>query len=74
MITYMKGPSDPPYTTSVDLSRIIPGCSHEDWDANREKLLERVAIHLREHHDLDHKRDPIAEALKTTGIMPIRPI
>ena len=54
--------------------RIIPGCSHEDRDANREKLLERVAIHLREHHDLDHKRDPIAEALKTTGIMPIRPI
>jgi len=52
---------------------IVPGCTHMDRDAKREKLLERVAIHLREHHDLDHTHQPIAEALKKTGIIYIRP-
>jgi len=44
-----------------------------DRDAKREKLLERAAIHLREHHDLDHTHQPIAEALKKTGIIYVRP-
>jgi len=52
---------------------IVPGCSHVDEDASQEKLLERVAVHLREHHDLDHRDERIAAALKTTGVMPIRP-
>lgn len=52
---------------------VVPGCSHKDRDESREKLLERAAVHLREHHNLDHHDERIAQALKTTGVMPIRP-
>lgn len=52
---------------------IIPGCTYEDQHASEDKLMERVAIHLREHHDLDHKDEPIAQSLKTSGITFIRP-
>lgn len=54
--------------------RIVPGCSHTDRDESREKLMDRVAVHLREHHDLDHRDDPISETLSTTGISFIRPV
>ena len=52
---------------------IVPGCSEKDRDESREKLLERVAVHLREHHDLDHRDDRISEALKETGVTFIHP-
>jgi predicted small metal-binding protein len=49
---------------------IIPGCTHTDRDDSKDKLLERVEIHMREHHDLDHNHDHdrIWEAVKRTGI------
>lgn len=53
---------------------IVPGCQHTDRDESRDKLMERVGVHLREHHDLDHKDDPISETLKTTGIAYIKPV
>lgn len=53
---------------------LVPGCTHKDRDETREKLLDRAAIHLREHHDLDHHDEPIAETLKQTGIVFIRPV
>lgn len=49
---------------------IVPGCTHTDEDESHEKLMERVGVHLHEHHDLDYTADPVAEALKTTGIVP----
>jgi len=52
---------------------VVPGCTHEDSDPDRDRLLERVGVHLREHHDLDHRDEPIARTLKTTGIVFIRP-
>lgn len=51
---------------------IVPGCGHVDEDETRDDLLERVAVHLREHHDLDHTHDPIADALNNTGIIMVR--
>jgi len=54
--------------------RIVPGCKHTDKDESRDKLIERAAVHLREHQDLDHHDDPIAETLSTTGISFIRPV
>ncbi|HWB90156.1 MAG TPA: DUF1059 domain-containing protein [Acidimicrobiia bacterium] len=51
---------------------IVPGCTHEDQDESRDKLMDRVAIHLREHHDIDHTHDHVAEALRSTGIMVVR--
>lgn len=53
--------------------RIIPGCTHVDQDKAKEQLLERAAAHLKEHHNLDHHNEPIAEGLKRTGITFIRP-
>jgi predicted small metal-binding protein len=53
--------------------RIIPGCGHQDRDKSRDELMQRVEVHLREHHDLDHHDDRISEALKTTGINFIHP-
>ena len=38
----------------------------------QEKLMEKVSVHLMEHHDLDHRQDRIAKALKDTGIYYIR--
>jgi predicted small metal-binding protein len=52
---------------------LVPGCHHKDRDESRDALLERVAIHLREHHDLDHRDTRTSEALKRTGITYIRP-
>lgn len=52
---------------------IVPGCTHTDKDESREKLMERVAVHLRQKHNLDYQADPIAETLKTTGITFLRP-
>ena len=53
---------------------IVPGCTHTDKDESRDALMERVAVHLRERHNLDHRADPVAETLKTTGISFIRPV
>ena len=53
---------------------LVPGCTHKDEDEIREELLDRVAIHLREHHNLDHRDDRIARSLKTTGITFIRTV
>lgn len=52
---------------------IVPGCTHEDEDETREKVLERAAAHLSRQHDLNHHDDRIAEALRTTGITFMRP-
>lgn len=51
---------------------IVPGCTHKDSDADRDRLLERVGVHLREHHDLNHRDERIAKALKDTGIYYVR--
>lgn len=53
--------------------RIVPGCDHTDRDEARERLMERVAAHLREHHDLDHRDERVAAALDSTGVTFIRP-
>ncbi|MGD2044215.1 MAG: DUF1059 domain-containing protein [Acidimicrobiia bacterium] len=53
---------------------IIPGCTFTEKDESREKLMERVEVHLKEKHDLDRHDDRIAQALKTTGISFIRPV
>lgn len=50
---------------------LIPGCTHEDRDEDRDKLQERALQHSREHHPEQHDR--IYEALKSTGIVFIRP-
>jgi predicted small metal-binding protein len=49
-------------------NHIVPGCTFELEDPDREKLIKEVATHLREHHDLDHRDERIAQALKTGGI------
>ncbi len=54
--------------------KLVPGCTHRDEAEKREELLERVAIHLREHHNLDHRDEPIAEALKSSGVVFLRPL
>lgn len=51
---------------------LIPGCTYEAEDPDREKLLKLVAAHLREHHDLDHRDERIAKALNTDAIMYMR--
>jgi predicted small metal-binding protein len=53
---------------------IVPGCTHVDEDESRQELLERVANHLREHHDLDHTHDTALDDLLKRTIMPIRPV
>jgi len=52
--------------------RIIPGCTHEDRDEDRDKLADRALRHSTEHHPDHHDR--VAEALKATGIVFIRPV
>lgn len=51
---------------------IIPGCTYDAEAETREKLMEKVDTHLREHHDLDHRDERIARALRDTGIYYIR--
>lgn len=53
---------------------IVPGCTHTDQDESREQLMERVAVHLDEHHDMDHRQDRIAEVLHTDAIFLVRPM
>lgn len=53
---------------------IIPGCTHVDRDEDRDKLLERAGEHLKDHHDLDYTREPIAETLRTTALRTMPPL
>jgi predicted small metal-binding protein len=41
---------------------------HEAENPDRDELLEDVAEHLRDHHDLDHRDERVADALDTNGI------
>lgn len=53
---------------------IVPGCTHKEQAETREELLEKVEVHLREHHDL-HRHDPtVATALEAGAIQFIRPV
>lgn len=52
---------------------LVPGCTHKDHDTEQDRLLERAAVHLREHHDLDHRDERVGTALKKTGITFVRP-
>lgn len=53
---------------------IVPGCTHTDEAESREELMERVAVHLDEHHNLDHRQDRIVEVLQTEAIFLVRPM
>ena len=54
--------------------KVVPGCTYEAEADTQEKLMEKVSVHLREHHDLDHRQDRIAKALKDTGIYYVRQV
>jgi hypothetical protein len=51
---------------------LIPGCTHEDRDEDRDKLVERALHHSEEHHPDQHDR--LAQTLRTTGVVFIRPL
>lgn len=52
--------------------RIIPGCTYTVEAETREKLMEKVSSHLREHHDLDHRDERLAKTLRSSGIFYVR--
>ena len=54
--------------------RIIPGCAHKETDESREKVIERAEAHMLESHDLDVHDRLITDALRTTGVMFVRPV
>lgn len=53
---------------------IVPGCNHKHRDEKREEVLDQAVVHLKEHHNLDHRDDPVAKALESTGISQVRSV
>jgi predicted small metal-binding protein len=51
---------------------IIPGCTYTAEAETREKLMEKVSVHLRERHDLNHRDERIAKTLRESGIFYVR--